>query len=571
MTSDFSATRIDRGFLLGITERRYYERGLAYAEEDRVVLQTLEPMRVEAEVNGTETYGVQLTWNDGALHGSCDCPIGQQEEFCKHQVAVALTWAKAAAGSAPATRGKRPMAAQPTQQPQQLLQRWLAEQSPQALQALVLDLAEHDGGLRQRLLSQAQLSVAPPQDWRKAISALLGRKRFMDYRDSIAYAKRLQPLNALLEQARQRDPGAALDLHEYAFVRLLAIYTDCDDSAGHVGDRLRALARLHPEFARDANPSHLAKRLFDLRIRDEWKLLPPLRDYAALLGQSGIATLEHEALRTLHGTDARCTATRLAAEALLEETAHCGGDVQAMLEWFGKHCNSGWEYLGMARRCAEHGRQRQAIEWLERGVKAHPQEPHLPSALAEAYTREGFPEDALQLRWNAYALRPMEAAYLALREAALALGPWEPWRERALAALDTGASHRLAYARDLRIRFLLAEGQAQLAMEMARGHHPTLSVSTLECLLPYVEPLDPAHALTICDQLIEAALAPAKRSGYLKAVDLLPTRQRLCRSLGDAAGFASHLDQLRQRHQRKRNFIELLDSRFPTVATPRIR
>jgi hypothetical protein len=376
MTSAFSATQIDRRFLLNITDGRYYERGLVYAQQQRVILDTVESTRVEANVNGSDTYRVQLAWVHGALHGSCDCPVGQRGEFCKHQVAVALTWAKAAASDLPHARGKPRTRAPPAEQPQQLVQRWLAAQSAQALQALVLELelAQHDPGLRQRLLGQAQLASAPPQDWRKAVSALLGRKRFMDYRDSTAYATRLQPLNALLEQARQRDPAAALDLHEYAFVRLLTIYTDCDDSAGHVGDRLRALARLHPQFARDASPSHLAKRLFDLRMRDEWRLLPPLRDYAALLGQSGIATLEHEALRTLHGTGAHDTATRLAAEALLEEAAHCGGNVQAMLDWFGTRCNSGWEYLGMARRCAEHGRQRQAIEWLERGVRAHPRD-----------------------------------------------------------------------------------------------------------------------------------------------------------------------------------------------------
>lgn len=185
----------------------------------------------------------------------------------------------------------------------------------------MLELATHDRALRQRLLSQAQLSSAPAQEWRKAVSALLGRKRFMDYRDSIAYAKQLATLPALLEQARQRDPVAALDLHEYAFKRLTAIYEDCDDSGGHIGDRLQALAHTHPEFARSANVSNLAKRLFDLRMLDQWGLTPKLEVYVDLLGNAGIGALEHAALQALHDTaSSRRAPDRLAAD-LLEETA----------------------------------------------------------------------------------------------------------------------------------------------------------------------------------------------------------------------------------------------------------
>lgn len=161
-----------------------------------------------------------------------------------------------------------------------------------------------------------------------------------------------------------------------------------------------------------------------------------LEVYVDLLGNAGIGALEHAALQALHDTaSSRRAPNRLAAD-LLEETARCGGSVDTMLEWFANDCSSAWDYLEMARRCTEHGRERQAIEWLERGAKAHPTEPRILAHLAQAYSRDGFPEDALELRWKAYLLQPAESSYLALRDAALALGPWEPWRERALQALD---------------------------------------------------------------------------------------------------------------------------------------
>lgn len=560
----FSPAQIDRRMLLTITETRHYERGLAYAEDDRVTLLAATAHTVEAEVAGSEVYTVRLHWRDGGLDGECDCPVGMQEEFCKHQVATALIWARTTGRDAAPRKGTTP-----TEDPGRRLRQWLSEQTPQALQALLLEVAEHDPALRQRLLSQAQLASAPPQDWRKAVSALLGRKRFMDHRDSIAYAKRLRPLNALLEQGRQRDPAAALDLHEYAFDRLLTIYADCDDSSGHIGQCLRALAQLHPQFVRSANPRDLAKRLSDLRLRDEWNLLPPLRDYAALLGPSGIATLEHRTLHALNDVAAQGHGERLAAEALLEEIAHCGGDVQRMLDWFAQRCDSGWSYLEMARRCTEHGRARQSIEWLERGVKTHPQEPRLLTALADAYMREGFAEDALQLRWNAYVLQPFEETYLALRATAQALGGWEQWRERAMQALEGGTSRNPARARDLRIVLLLAEGQAARARDLARDHLHDLTFATRNSLLTQAEALDPATALTLCDSLIETAVAQTNRQGYLTAIDLLQMRQRLCHSLGDASGFVAYCDHLRQHYHRKRSFIELLDAHLPLVTGTR--
>ncbi|WP_155393955.1 hypothetical protein [Xanthomonas albilineans] len=54
-------------------------------------------------------------------------------------------------------------------------------------------------------------------------------------------------------------------------------------------------------------------------------------------------------------------------------------------------------------------------------------------------------------------------------------------------------------------------------------------------------------------------------------MDLLPTLQRIYRHQGDPTRFDLYLAQLRQRYQRKRNLIELLDHRFPVTATPPTR
>ncbi len=100
---------------------------------------------------------------------------------------------------------------------------------------------------------------------------------------------------------------------------------------------------------------------------------------------------------------------------------------------------------------------------------------------------------------------------------------------------------------------------------MAQGHIPTLTPRTLTYLLTEAEALDPAATLPICEHLIETAIARTQHKEYLTAVDLLPTLQRLYHHQGEPTHFDLYLAQLRQRYQRKRRFIELLDQRFPAA------
>lgn len=561
---------IDERLLLELTEPRFYERGLDYFLADRVVMERIDADQVTAQVHGTSTYRVQLHWKDGTLHGQCNCPVGQAQIFCKHQVAVALAWAGGVAEAAPSAVSSGPPRPQHRQQPQDeqhLLRQWLTTQPPQALQALLLEAAETDPELGRKLLAQARLAQSPKRGWRKAIASLLGRRRFLDYHAGITYARRLEPLGALLQQALTQDTRAALDLLEYTLTRLFAIYQDSDDSNGDIGVRLRELAALHPPFAQSARPSDLARRVFKLRRLDDWSLLPPLDDYGDALGTDAIESLQKQALDALMRDGAKgprhhFSGERLAAGQLLEETARRGGDVQAMLDAFAHLCHSGWEHLEMSRRCREHGRQREAIGWLERGVKIAPEDARLPTALAEAYTEEGFADEALQMRWQAFRISHDEADYLALREAAQAIGPWPPWRERALDEIAAHPRHH-AHPSDTCVRLLLAEGEHQQAWDHANDAQARLSPATWERLAPAIEDIAPDGALRIYRTLVGIAIGHTQRKGYLTAIRWLAPMQRLHQRQETLDAFDGYLDVLRQTHRAKRSFVGLLDKAYP--------
>ena len=82
----------DTNLLRGLANGKSYERGAGYYEDGAVRSLVMHAGKLAARVEGTEDYIVVL-WLDGrALQHTCSCPMGEMDEFCKHCVAVALTY-----------------------------------------------------------------------------------------------------------------------------------------------------------------------------------------------------------------------------------------------------------------------------------------------------------------------------------------------------------------------------------------------------------------------------------------------------------------------------------------------
>jgi len=69
-----------------------YERGLAYYNQGHVGELRIKKNHISAEVEGTHTYQVELQHTAKLFEGSCNCPASDNFDFCKHCVAVALTY-----------------------------------------------------------------------------------------------------------------------------------------------------------------------------------------------------------------------------------------------------------------------------------------------------------------------------------------------------------------------------------------------------------------------------------------------------------------------------------------------
>jgi uncharacterized Zn finger protein len=131
-----------------LAEPRSWVRGESYYNDDAVVELLQYERTLVATVEGTENYEVQLFLRPGGTIGwECSCPWSTDTgEFCKHCVAVGLAFVR---GREEGSEWGDPSG------PLRAVEKWLANQSKEALLKLVMELALECEPLRTELLHRA--------------------------------------------------------------------------------------------------------------------------------------------------------------------------------------------------------------------------------------------------------------------------------------------------------------------------------------------------------------------------------------------------------------------------------
>jgi len=76
-----------------LADSKTFARGKAYLHEGAVSRLDESGGALRANINGSTRYSVEIKVGlDVELAYTCDCPVGQSGTFCKHLVAVALSW-----------------------------------------------------------------------------------------------------------------------------------------------------------------------------------------------------------------------------------------------------------------------------------------------------------------------------------------------------------------------------------------------------------------------------------------------------------------------------------------------
>lgn len=544
--------------LIALAGERSFERGQAYAAEGRVEIATCEPHTVTATVSGTEDYSVGLEFADGELECGCECPAFEDDGFCKHLVATVLVargQLQSARSSAPAGSESPPAGKDPPLD----LETFLRAQPADQLATWLIELSDTHPEVGERL--RMHQSRGDAGALRRQLASLLRRRDFLDWRESTAFAQRLDGAIESIAEIVEADAARGAELCEYAVTRLLPIYEQSDDSHGAIGDRLRSLAELHSRSlaALPAGTGGLAARLLALQRLDDWDLFPLSRYWASLgtSGQREYAALIRTDFEALPAPGNRTgSVTRWTRDFpivhRMEQLAQQLGDTDLLISVVSRDLSSGHAYARLAKICADAGRPDDALEWAERGYRRHPDWGDMRVLLAEHYKHAGRIEESLALRWEEFRRRPGIESWRGLKLADR--GNWPEHRRRALSHIES-REHRLPDGRrnvSLRLQLLLADRDIDAARVL--GEQEAADPSVLEHVARAVARGNPIAAAGFLRRTVDATLPQTDSKHYAGIVKLI----REVQSLQPDAVTAAWVADLKSRYHARRKLMGLL-------------
>ncbi|MEU5630488.1 SWIM zinc finger domain-containing protein [Streptomyces rishiriensis] len=537
---------------------RSFERGLGYL--DAVSGLEVGESSATAVVHGTDAYEVELTLaGDDGLSGWCDCPYGQEGNFCKHCVAVGLTVLRRAK-----TIPRQRAAAQARASG---LEAWLTALSRDELLTLVREQIAEDRGLRRRLELRAAAARSDLGTVRERILALVdprpfARYGYVEYAAAPGYAQQVAEAAAALRALTADGRAAqAVGLAEEAIRVLGEAYEEIDDSDGVVGQAAAAVAEAHVEACGVArtDPERLAEWLAGQVLGDGGELtdLDPL-DYAEALGPSGLARVRQLAAEAL-----RRRPSGWAARYLMERLVKAEGDIDALVALYAQDLDpSGATHLRIAEELESAGRADEALTWAERGLRDCAAETYIEGRLVDyvcaRYAKAGRHADVVGVRRVRFRTERSLVAYQQLRSAAQAAECWGTERVAALAALREDARRERGgrYGGPVLIDALLDDGDADAAWREAEG---IADDRQWEHLADLSRETHPAEALAVYLRLIERLKEPTGDRVYEHLARLLQGARDCHRVLGTQETFTGHLAGLRAELKRRRKLMSILD------------
>jgi uncharacterized Zn finger protein len=578
MSSETPPVLLTSDLLLHVAGEVTYARGLAYANEGRVEDLVIQDGVLVAHVRGTETYTVRLDTEKPALSYDCTCPVGDEVRFCKHCVAVGLTWLMARGEPLAVTQRARP-----SQPPMDRVRAFLEGEDAESLRSIVLAEAQVNENLRERLLlreASGGSDDASLKRLRAAIDRATSIPDFIDYDEAASFAAVLDEMVDGIASVADGNPAAAIELVEHALWQVEDAMQSVDDSGGMVGDVLRRLQEIHFDVCAEVrpDPAALARRLFEGEMRSDFDtFFGAAETYAELLGEAGLAEY-----RRLAGAawdrlpalgpgerDTNAGTRRWTLATIMKGLAKLTGSLEERVAVHSRDLSEPRAFLKIAEIYREAGEHDLAMEWVRRGLDAFPSLANEPLRvfLADEHHRRGEYEQAMELAWQVFAARPFLAGYQLLKEHADRTRTWAAWRERALAQIRQQAEQRItvsgAYGLSARgpesrselVRVFLWEGDAGAAWREAQegGCAPDLWLQLAQTR----EAEHPAEALEVYRKQVDRILVDTGDRAYTEAVRLLPRLREMMSRVGE--DFAAYLADLRTTHKRRRKLLELID------------
>jgi uncharacterized Zn finger protein len=520
-----------------------YERGLGYVDAVRHL--TASDKEIRAEVQGTERYRVSLRLKRNGVEGRCDCPWGEDGNFCKHCVAVGVVYLyeREHGGDIP----------EPVD-----LRSHLASLERSALVELLLEAAEKDAALRERLERQSAFAGAAKGRSIDGLlaavdSALVLNEHYqLDYDEHEHYAAAVSDFAAQVRAlAAEGRPADAVALARHAIDRVRENWERAEVEY-QVGEAAGELAAAHLDActAAGSDPIATAEWIAAHQLDDNTVPELDIGDYAGILGDEGLARYG-SILRKRKGGNTSWT-----YRYLLIRYAECVGDDELVLEAHARTAAEDGNAWPLVEQLDRMGRRAEAVKRARETLASGRQDQRLVDFLTEHYESVGERAALVALHKDRFERDPGLHSYEALTR--LEEPELLAWTVGIMRDLLKAPRPRWSLADDL-VEILLHQDRVPEAWQAAHEFRALPEVRVKVARHHRFE--DPETTGELFMAQADALIGRMNKQSYEAAAELVAlAAECLDRSTGPGTG-ALYIANLRETHRRKRNLMAALDAR----------
>lgn len=226
--------------------KRNFDYGGAYFHSNTVQITQADDCRIEGSIDDGLMYMTRI-WSEGdSVRHACTCEDGERHQFCKHLVALGLTWLERRKGEPGTSFSGYPSL--------QLLERYLHALPREALVDLLIAQSERDATLRRHLQGLAARHIGEQTTpLQESVLKIISRLRPGTTPKRLATD--INDLTAILENTcAAGHANLACTLGERALERASFVARTQGDPAGHIAASLEALRASHTRACAQTSP-----------------------------------------------------------------------------------------------------------------------------------------------------------------------------------------------------------------------------------------------------------------------------------------------------------------------------
>ncbi len=556
---------LTRKNLRNIAGTVYFNRGEDYFKAGCVENIKCCGNSIHAKIIGTRAYNVFLFLKNGKLAGDCDCPLGENGEFCKHKVALGLAYL--AKGTIPKVAKKSEF-------------NWVdfIKTLPRSgLEKIILEMSPYCSHIVERhRISSIPSKESLKREILQKIDNLLKLAETLEdspeYYNEDYYSERkeydFERANIEILLRKMKNDGNSQSLFEIIEFSIDKICAETDYEGFFVSDFLDFLFRCYVRMAYEniQTPEHIALKIFEWQNVDKYggsevlyKDFEDLPDEVKFLWFKK-AIVQWQEFPIVKMGESRFDSKREKMELLLLHIAEKRNDNDLKLEILKHNLRTPSDVIKLSNEYSEQNMKEKILPLLKDAKIAFPYDDTIRLVLVNHYLRNRKSEEALSLIWNDFISNPLDSRIVnLLKTVSKKLNCEAEYLENILDYLKYYEKERSdkRFVREYRVEILLDAKRYEDAWEL--GKNSNISEQLKLSLAKWRAKENPIEATEICRQLLANALVVTGEEAYKHTISLLKIYRNYMSQAGKSEEFRLYCQQIKSVYKRRRNLITLME------------